>query len=92
MFSHTAVRQARREERLRLSIPRVNEQELMKTILSMLLMMPVLALAAAPEEAVHAPSEPVSMVYVVLFGVVFVGMIAGFFIYLWWNEKHKTPE
>lgn len=92
MFSHTAVRQARREERLRLSIPRVNEQELMKTILSMLLMMPVLALAAAQEEAVQAPSEPVSMVYVVLFGVVFVAMIAGFFIYLWWNEKHKTPE
>lgn len=90
MFSHTAIRQARREERLRLSISRVNEQELMKTILSMLLMMP--AIAAAQEEAAHAPSETVSMVYVVLFGVIFVGMIAGFFIYLWWNEKQKKAE
>ena len=57
-----------------------------------LLMMPSFALAAADEPAVSAPAEGVSMVYVVLFAVIFFGMIIGFFVYLWWNEKHGKPE
>ncbi len=60
--------------------------------LSLFLMMPLTVLAAAQEEAVHAPSETVSMVYVVVFAILFFGMIVGFFVYLWWNEKHKKPE
>ena len=48
---------------------------------------------AAAEELVAAsgPAETVSIVYVVIFGVLFFGMIAGFFVYLWWNETKKTP-
>jgi hypothetical protein len=65
----------------------------MKKLLSLVLLMPSFALAAMQDEAAaSAPSETVSVVYVVVFAVIFVGMIAGFFIYLWWNEKHKKPE
>lgn len=35
------------------------------------------------------PAEPVSMVWVIVFGVLFTGMIAGFFAYLWWQEQHR---
>lgn len=63
----------------------------MNKLLSLFLMMPAV-LAAAQEEAVHAPSETVSIVYVVIFAILFFGMIGGFFVYLWWNEKHKNPE
>ncbi len=63
-----------------------------KALALLVLMFPQILLAAAQEEAVHAPSEPVSMVYVVVFALIFFGMIAGFFVFLWWNEKHKKPE
>lgn len=51
-------------------------------------------LARALDEAAGgaAPSETVSIVYVILFGVLFVGMIAGFFVYLWWQERHRDPS
>ena len=55
----------------------------------------LLAAAAAfaqDEAASSAPPETVSVVYVVLFALVFVGMIAGFFIYLWWCEREVKPE
>lgn len=35
------------------------------------------------------PAEPVAMVWVILFGVLFMGMIVGFFVYLWWKERHR---
>lgn len=51
-------------------------------------------LAHALEEGASAPTaEPVSMVYVVLFGLLFFGMIVGFFVYLWWRERRpNSPE
>ena len=49
------------------------------------------AYGAAKEIDATAPVETVSMVYVVLFGVIFVGMIVGFFIYLFMTDK-KAPE
>ena len=50
------------------------------------------AVAAVGDEGVaSAPGETVSIVYVIIFGVIFVAMIAGFFVYLWWNEQ-KKPE
>jgi hypothetical protein len=51
-------------------------------------------LFAAAEESVaaSAPAETVSVVYVIIFGILFVGMIVGFFVYMWWNESHKKPE
>ena len=55
-----------------------------------LFLMSCWALAANLDEAAGAPpAEPVSMVYVVLFLVLFFGMIGGFFAYIWWNEKNK---
>lgn len=38
------------------------------------------------------PTETVSLVWVVVFGVIFVGMIVGFFLYLWWNERKKKND
>ena len=51
-------------------------------------------LSAAREEAEQRPAEveTVSMVYVVLFGIAFVGMIVGFFIRLLMNDKKAQAE
>lgn len=43
-------------------------------------------------DAASAPAETVSMVWVVVFGILFVGMIVGFFVYLWWNERKQKPS
>jgi len=32
------------------------------------------------------------MVYVVLFAILFFGMIIGFFAWMWWNEKHRKHD
>ena len=37
------------------------------------------------------PSETVSVVYVIVFAILFFGMILGFFWYLWMNE-HKRKS
>jgi hypothetical protein len=63
-----------------------------KALALLLLTFPQFLLAAATDEVVHAPSETVSVAYVVAFVLIFFGMIGGFFVYLWWNEKHKKPE
>ena len=49
-------------------------------------------LAALREEPANAPVETVSMVYIVVFGLLFVGMIIGFFIYLWMNDKSESQD
>ncbi|HKU70124.1 MAG TPA: hypothetical protein VJQ51_04735 [Burkholderiales bacterium] len=49
-------------------------------------------LAAVREEPASAPVETVSMVYVVVFGLLFVGMIIGFFIYLWMSDKSEPQD
>lgn len=63
----------------------------MKRILSTLVffLMQFPLLAAAQREAPSVPAETVSMVYVVIFCVIFVGMIAGFFIYLFMSDKKE---
>jgi putative effector of murein hydrolase LrgA (UPF0299 family) len=61
----------------------------MKTTLSLLVLLFLPLAAAAQEGASHPPSEPVNVIYVVIFGVLFIGMIAGFFVYLWINERKK---
>lgn len=55
------------------------------------LLLSLSASVAAQEERSSAPVETVSMVYVVVFGVIFVGMIVGFFVYLFMTDK-KAPE
>ena len=52
-----------------------------------------LALAANLDEAANAPAvEAVPTVYVVLFLILFFGMIIGFFGWMWWNEKHRKHD
>jgi len=51
-----------------------------------------IAMAANLDEAANAPVETVSAVYVVLFAILFFGMIIGFFGWMWWNEKHREDD
>ncbi|MBI3043052.1 MAG: hypothetical protein HYY78_09530 [Betaproteobacteria bacterium] len=67
----------------------------MSRYLSALLPFLVVCSAYAQDEGASniPPAETVSVVWVVVFGVIFVGMIVGFFVYLWWNErKRKSGE
>lgn len=48
--------------------------------------------AAMKEMDPNAPAETVDMIWVIVFGVIFIGSIVGFFIYLWHNEKNRKPE
>lgn len=38
------------------------------------------------------PSDTVSLTWVVVFLVLFVGSIVGFFFYLWWRERNRKDE
>ncbi|HKU70120.1 MAG TPA: hypothetical protein VJQ51_04715 [Burkholderiales bacterium] len=51
-------------------------------------------LSAAREQTEEQPLEveTVSVIYVVLFGIVFIGMIVGFFIRLFMNDKNAQTE
>ncbi len=62
--------------------------KLLSTLLLLLLQLPLLA-AAQERDVANAPVETVSMVYVVIFGLIFVGMIVGFFIYLFMSDKKE---
>ena len=67
----------------------------MKKILSAitLFLMSCWAFAATKEmEGASAPVDTVDMIYVVIFIVIFVGSIIGFFVYLWMNEKKQKPD
>ena len=43
-------------------------------------------------DAANAPAETVDVVWVIVFGVIFIGSIVGFFIYLWHNEKNRNSK
>jgi len=43
-------------------------------------------------DAANAPAETVDMIWVIVFGVIFIGSIVAFFIYLWYNDKNRKPE
>ena len=66
-------------------------QKLLSTIVLFLMSLPLLA-ATKEMEGAPAPVETVDMLYVVIFGVVFFGMIIGFFIYLFMSDKKKTDQ
>ena len=63
--------------------------KLLSMLFVLLLQLPVLA-AAQEREVANAPVETVSMGVVIAFGVIFVGMIVGFFVYLF--AKKEQPE
>jgi len=50
-----------------------------------------LAYAAKELDAPSAPVETVGTLYIVIFGILFIGMIVGFFVYLWMSDD-KEPE
>ncbi len=50
-----------------------------------------LAHAAKELEAATAPVETVGTIYIVIFGIIFIGMIVGFFVYLYMSDS-KKPE
>lgn len=58
----------------------------------MLLTSPLLAAVGADEGGGGPPSEPVDLVWVAVFAVIFFGMIGYFFWYLWQNEKKRSSE
>ncbi len=66
-------------------------QKLLTTIVFFLISLPVLA-ATKEMEGTPAPVETVSMVYIVIFGILFIGMIVGFFAYLFMSDKSKKTE
>ena len=53
---------------------------------------PLLAAVGQEEGGGGPPSEPVDLIWVAVFAVVFFGMIAYFFINLWRNEKNRTLD
>jgi len=48
--------------------------------------------AALKEMDPNAPAETVDMIWVIVFGVIFIGSIVAFFIYLWYKDKNRKPE
>ena len=51
-----------------------------------------LAYAAKEADAPAAPVETVGTIYIVIFGILFVGMIVGFFVYLWMSDDKEPKE
>ena len=47
------------------------------------------AYAQTPQDA---PAPTVGMTAVIIFVVIFVGLIVGFFWYYWWTEKKRKQE
>lgn len=62
------------------------------SVLTLYLLSSPLFSATQEMEAVAAAGDTVSMVWVVLFVVLFVGSIVGFFIYMWISEKKNKTE
>jgi hypothetical protein len=63
----------------------------LSSILVLLLSGPAFA-AVGDEAGASAPVETVGTIYIVIFGIIFVGMIVGFFVYLWMSDGKKKPE
>jgi heme/copper-type cytochrome/quinol oxidase subunit 2 len=62
------------------------------TSVTLLSLLAAAAAYAQDEAASSAPPETVSIIYVALFGLVFIGMIVGFFVYLFWRERDVKAE
>jgi hypothetical protein len=63
------------------------------SVISTFLMSCGLAFAATREmEGATAPAETVDVIYVVIFVVIFLASIIGFFVYLFLNEKKQKPD
>jgi hypothetical protein len=65
--------------------------KLLSTLLLFLLQFPILA-AAQEREVAAVPVETVSMPAIIAFGVIFVGMIVGFFAYLFMKKEEPGQK
>ena len=65
-------------------------QKFLSSAIFFLMSLPVLAATEGMSKA-DAPAETVGMVYVVIFAVLFIGSIVGFFIYLFMTDKKEKP-
>ena len=45
------------------------------------------AYAQDEKGAAIPPSDTVSLTWVIVFLVIFIGSIVGFFVYMWWSER-----
>ena len=63
-----------------------------KYLLAIPLLLTTCLVRAMEAGADAPPAEPVSIVWVILFGILFLGMIAGFFVYLWWQERNRDSS
>jgi heme/copper-type cytochrome/quinol oxidase subunit 2 len=62
----------------------------MSGYLSALVLFLVACSAWAQDEGVGGPpAETVALIWVAVFGFIFVGMIVGFFLYVWWRERRS---
>lgn len=52
----------------------------------------LMSCSAFADEPASAPVETVDVIYVVIFLIIFLGSIVGFFIYLWWRGKKEKPD
>ncbi len=66
-------------------------QKFLSSAVFFLMSLPVLAVTQEMEKA-NAPADTVDMVYVVIFGIIFVGSIVGFFIYLFMSDKKENKD
>jgi len=66
-------------------------QKFLSSAVFFLMSLPVLA-ATQEMDKVNAPGETVDMVYVVIFGIIFIGMIVGFFVYLFMSDKEAKSD
>ena len=66
-------------------------QKFLSSAVFFLMSLPVLA-ATQEMDKVNAPGETVDTVYVVIFGVIFIGMIIGFFVYLFMSDKEANSD
>ena len=53
---------------------------------------PLLIAASAYAQTADAPTEKASPVTVVIFLLLFVGSIAGYFGYVWWTQRKVKAE
>jgi hypothetical protein len=59
---------------------------------TLILMSSRLFAASKEMEAANAPAPTVDVIWVIIFGIIFIGSIVGFFWYLWWNERKQKPK
>jgi flagellar basal body-associated protein FliL len=59
---------------------------------TLFLMSSPLVAALKEADAATAPADTVDVIWVILFVILFVGSVVGFFVYLWLHEKNRKQE